>query len=169
MTELNKILRYFAFHYPYKSELSKTRITKMVYLADWFSAEKNGKQLTKIRWYFDHYGPYVEDVIKVAEKDNTLKIEEELSAYNFPKQLVTLKKIYKDNKNDVLELNDLDEFEEGILKKVIEETKLLNFSEFIDYVYSTYPIKNQKKYKQLDLIKFAKEKSRKLTQTNVNA
>ncbi|MFC0274215.1 Panacea domain-containing protein [Metabacillus herbersteinensis] len=44
----------------------------MVYLADWYSALKNGKQLTNIEWYFDHYGPYVVDVYNAVKEDQSI-------------------------------------------------------------------------------------------------
>ncbi|KQX69213.1 Panacea domain-containing protein [Paenibacillus sp. Root444D2] len=151
MTDIRHILRYFAIHYPYKNELSKTRITKMVYLADWFSSQRHHKQMTKIKWYFDHYGPYVSDVYDAAKKDNKLKIVEEFSAYGSPKLLIALKS------KDSLGLEELDKKETKILDKVIEETKTLNWSEFIDYVYSTYPIKNKARYNFLNLAEMAKD------------
>lgn len=157
MAELNKVIRYFAFHYPYKNELSKTRMTKMVYLADWFSAQKYGSQLTEIKWFFDDYGPYVRDVYEVAKKDNKLTIKEEMSTYNFPKQVIALKK----DTESALDLGELSSRDRAILEEVIEETKSLNFSEFVEFVYDTYPIKNEKKYTFLDLVRFAEQQARK--------
>jgi hypothetical protein len=38
MAELKDIIAYYCKQYPHKAELSKARLTKMVYLADWKSA-----------------------------------------------------------------------------------------------------------------------------------
>ncbi|MER2009033.1 MAG: type II toxin-antitoxin system antitoxin SocA domain-containing protein, partial [Psychrobacillus sp.] len=74
MGKINEVLYYFLENYPYNDELSKTRITKMVYLADWYYSIKYRKQITEIEWYFDHYGPYVSDVFDEADKDPNLTI-----------------------------------------------------------------------------------------------
>ncbi|GKV69865.1 hypothetical protein NCCP2716_23630 [Sporosarcina sp. NCCP-2716] len=151
MVRVKYILRYFASYYPYKSELSKARITKMVYLADWYSAKKYGKQLTKINWYFDHYGPFVSDVYEEALKDKELIVKKELTAFGSPKETIYL----KTNSVDDLKLNRISEKEVKILNEVIEDTKMFNWSEFIDYVYNTEPIKNYKRYNYLDLERIA--------------
>lgn len=65
---ISDVLLYFINKYPYPDELSKTRITKMVYLADLYKTQVIGEQLTEIKWYFDHYGPYVSDVYDAAKK-----------------------------------------------------------------------------------------------------
>ncbi|MEZ5576726.1 MAG: DUF4065 domain-containing protein [Candidatus Competibacteraceae bacterium] len=59
MNRLQNIMAYFGIEYPHKFELSKARLTKMIYLADWFSSLADGKKLTDIEWLFNHYGPYV--------------------------------------------------------------------------------------------------------------
>ncbi|MBN3553318.1 SocA family protein [Fictibacillus nanhaiensis] len=154
MNKIRGLLRYFTLYYPHKNELSKTRITKMVYLADWFSAKEHKKQLTNIKWYFDHYGPYVSDVYDEAESDRKIVINHTYSVYGTPKGIIGLKKEYN---AEQLHLNTISDSEKEILDQVIEKTKNLHWSEFIDYVYSTYPIRTQKKYGHLDLISLADE------------
>jgi uncharacterized protein YwgA len=158
LSKCRYVLRYFALNYPYKHELSKTRITKMVYIADWFSAQKSQKQITDIKWYFDHYGPYVSDVYDEAVRDRKLTIQHEYSAFGAPKDVIALSKVYNSAQ---LELDLLNSRETNILDKVIERTKNLNWSEFIDYVYYTYPIRSQKRYSALDLVELAKEEKQK--------
>jgi Protein of unknown function (DUF4065) len=152
MNKLRTILRYIILNYPYKNELSKTRITKMVYLADWYSAQKHNSQITNIKWYFDHYGPYVVDVYKEAANDRKIKINQSYSAYGTPKEIIELKKDYNPEE---LDLYTLSNEEKEILNKVIADTKHLNWSEFIDYVYNTHPIVTQKKYGYLNLVDLA--------------
>ena len=90
MVKIKYIVRHFAKNYPYKSELSKTRMTKMVYLADWYYALKYGKQITNIEWYFDHYGPYVIDVYNTVKDDRNLKIVDGFTRYGSPKQTIEI-------------------------------------------------------------------------------
>jgi len=75
MSKLRDIVAYFCSNYVYKDELSKVRLTKMVYLVDWRSAITDGKQLTRIQWHFNHYGPYVEDVVASIKYDSAFKAE----------------------------------------------------------------------------------------------
>lgn len=151
MVKLKNIIRYFVANYPHKSELSKTRLTKMVYLADWYSSLKYGKQLTNIDWFFDHYGPYVVDVFNAVQDDNILSIKNEYTRYGTPKQVVTL------NKSDFNFANRLDSKTKDILDDVIRNTESFYWSEFINYIYSSYPIKSSKRYQELDLERLAIE------------
>lgn len=154
MAKIKEVIYYLLINYPYKDELSKTRLTKMVYLADWESAKKYGKQITKINWYFDHYGPYVPDVYQVALKDKKIDIKKGFSAFGSPKETIEFDEEYSNYPVDKVKLNQ-EQIE--ILDKIIEDTKFLNWSDFISYVYSTKPIESQKRYKTLDLVKLAKE------------
>ena len=57
--KLEAIIAYFCKYYPYTTELSNSRLTKLVYLADWFSCLLKNKKMTDIVWMFNHYGTYV--------------------------------------------------------------------------------------------------------------
>ena len=154
MSKIREVLRYFTLQYPYKDELSKARLTKMVYLADWYSSKENGRQITKIKWYFDHYGPYVSDVYEEANKDKYLNIKQTYTMFGSPKEVIEFK-----YKNDLVPKLSLDKDEIKILDKVINETKQLTWNAFIDKVYSTYPIQKQNRYTTLNLIRLAKEEN----------
>lgn len=160
MNKLKYVIRYFVEHYPYGNELSKTRITKMVYLADWYSAIEREKQITNIKWFFNHYGPYVEDVYEAAKKDNYLIIEGTYNQYGSPKEIIAINE--KRNISFFEKLGGgerLDIEEEGILKKVILQTESLTWNSFIDLVYETYPIRSQERFSELDLVALAKEEN----------
>ena len=155
-TELIKnILHYLLNEYPYPEDLTKTRITKLVYLVDWKSALSRGKQVSDIEWYFDHYGPYVSDVLDVADDDSTVKIRKTTSAYGGVKYVVEPK-----NNNTLLPY-DLDEEEKKLVDDVIEDTKNLTWNKFIDFVYATYPVRKKDKYNSLNLVELAKESTMK--------
>jgi hypothetical protein len=158
MSKLKHVIHYFVQNYPYSDELSKTRITKMVYLADWFSAIENENQITDIVWYFDHYGPYVGDVYEAAQNDSHLLIKEALTPYGSPKEVITFKDEKHLNFFEKLGVGEkLNDKDKKILKKVIEETELLTWNSFIDLVYSTYPIRSQHRYSFLNLVELAKK------------
>lgn len=151
MVKIKHIIRYFVEFYPHQDELSKTRLTKMVYLADWSSSLRNGCQLTNINWYFDHYGPYIVDVYNEVSKDPRLTIVNEMNRYGSPKQTIKL----KDTPFDFIYRYKLSDETIDILDDVINSTKKMYWSEFIDYVYNTYPIKNSNKYSFLNLEELA--------------
>ena len=65
MMQTIDIVKYIFDKYPKPEELSKPRLVKIVYLIDWKTAVETGDQCTNVEWYYNHYGPYVEDVINV--------------------------------------------------------------------------------------------------------
>lgn len=152
LSNLKEIMTYFCLNYPYPNELSNARLTKMVYLSDWFSCLALGEQITHIRWVFNHYGPYVDDIIDTAKQDSLFTI-------------FTVQNYYGDNKI-IISCDDfsynpmISEEVQEILDFVINKTKSMYFNEFIDYVYSTYPISSQSRYVNLDLVYLAKEYKR---------
>lgn len=145
---LPDLIAYICHTYPHSRELSKARLTKIIYLIDWSSCQKNGRQLTEINWYFDNYGPYVDDVVQAAREADFLGVEQELNFYGSLKERIYLKntKYFPKIESDV----------EKIIGEVFEETKKLYWDDFIKYVYNTYPIKNSKRYSHLNLQKMAK-------------
>jgi hypothetical protein len=142
------ILKYLFSNYPYASELSKARAVKMVYLADWKSAIKYDKQLTDVKWIYNHYGPYVDDVIGLLRSDSAFEIIPGFNSHNQPKELIKL--VRKVDTNLSTETREILDF-------VIQKTSFLNWEEFIKLVYSTYPIIKEKKLSELNLINLARE------------
>lgn len=149
--KIDNVLRYIVRYYPYGFELTKTRLTKLIYLIDWESSLEVGEQLTDIEWYFNHYGPYVSDVFDTADEDSDLKIVEKVSNFGTKKFLVES----KIEKSDLQ--FELTRSEMKIIDKVINETQSMNWNEFIDYVYSTFPIVKSERYGVLNLVKLAQE------------
>jgi len=147
MNQLHSIMAYFCIHYPHKSELSKARLTKLVYLADWFSALLNKHKATNINWVFNHYGPYVDDVSNLAQRDENFSIVPEKTVYGGDKYVIS----YSGDDVD----SALSDQEKAILNAIIEKTESMYFNDFIDYVYSTYPISSNERYTNLDLVALA--------------
>ncbi len=149
-TKISNFIKYLLKNYPYKSELSASRLTKMLYLADWKSAIEESKQLTDAEWHFNHYGPYVDDFIKIEKDDSDIKVYSTQTMFGGHKQQVELRSDF--NRDIELEKN-----EKKILDFVIESTKSKNYEDFIKLVYSTYPVVSSSKYNDLDLVKMAQE------------
>ncbi len=148
MADLKNVIAYLVMHYPHKNELSKARLTKMIYLADWKSALDRGKPVTDIAWRFNHYGPYVDDVHKLALEDPAFDVQSEVTPFGNRKERIVLKQ-----KN--IDIRVADE-EAAILDHVIEQTRRLTWDPFIKLVYSTYPILSGTRGESLDLLNAAK-------------
>jgi hypothetical protein len=150
MATLKDIIYFIIKEYPNKEHLSNARLTKLIYLSDWYSAIQNEKQLSNIKWYFDNYGPFVWDVLKEVQKNKELfKIENTTNFFGNDKKLIKL----VDNNYKP----DLTEEEKNIIKKIIKFTKNKNWNNFINLIYSTFPILTSEKYSYLNLIDKAKK------------
>lgn len=147
MNDLEKIMAYICQTYPFKDELSDARLTKMVYLTDWFHSVLKSQQSTEIIWVFNHYGPYVKDIYSLAESSKNFVVVNKPTVYGNSKTVI----------NYIGEPITLEPTLEKIIDKIIDKTKGMYFNDFIDYVYSTYPIKNNDRYAILDLPELAKE------------
>lgn len=149
MNTLIDIVKYLYLHYPYHGELSKARVVKMIYLVDWRSCLVRGQQITSIHWYFNHYGPYVSEVIDAIRRDEDFSIQSVTNIFGDTKEIIVLK-------NPRCKVNVSDEVK-TVLDFVIEKTYKLNWTEFINLIYSTYPVVTQPRYTYFDLVKLAKE------------
>jgi|SRR5215211_372616 len=149
MARVRDVLAYLCEKYPQKSELSNARLTKMVYLADWKSAIERDMQLTDIQWFFNHYGPYVDDVIEVAESDPAFNVRSAYNIYGDPKEIISVR--------DDVDYPSLEEEDKDILDFVINSSASKNWDQFIRLVYSTYPMVTLDKYAKLDLVELAHE------------
>jgi uncharacterized protein YwgA len=152
MAKLSDIIGYICENYPHKSELSKARLTKLVYLADWKSALEDGEQMSDIKWKFNHYGPYVDDVVNVAKSDPNFKIKSEMNYYGDLKERIILK--------EAREWKSLTKNNKKRIDHVIEETKGLFWNPFIKLVYSTFPVMVSERQSVLDLPALAQRYSK---------
>lgn len=147
---LKDVIAYILKKYPYDSDLSDARITKMIYLADWKKAVQFNEMITDIKWYYNNYGPYVEDVMQTVNNNSDLfEVKYTQNAFGGRKKEISLK---DKNYQEYLSEND-----RKIIDKIVEITKNKNFTDFKKLVYNTYPIVFSNQYEHLDLIKLAAE------------
>jgi hypothetical protein len=159
---ITNIVKYLLKEYPYKAELSASRLTKMIYLMDWKSSIDYGRQITDAQWHFNHYGPYVDDFVKVAKDDKDISVENTTTYYGGKKQLFKLSDSYKGS----IELTDE---QKKIADFVIDATKQKNYEDFIQLVYSTFPVISNDRYSDLDLVDLAKKYQELLAKSSSNA
>lgn len=143
-------MAYIIREYPFKDELSNARLTKLVFLSDWKHCLRRGEQITDIEWFFDNFGPFVHDVLEEA-KDNpdVFDVVETENYFGTRKTLIHLSDVH-------FEAN-ISKDEKTSIDHVIEVTKPLSFKEFIQLVYSTFPITSSNRYASLDLPHLAEE------------
>lgn len=150
MAELHDVMAYIIQKYPATHELSNARLTKMVYLADWRQAIAEGKQITRISWYFDNFGPFVRDVeVTAVQREDLFSIDLGSNMYGQPKKSFALR--------DPNYQPQLSHSEKAAIDHIIEVTKRLYWNDFIKLVYSTHPIASSDRYSYLDLVQKAKE------------
>lgn len=148
MTELKDIIAYYCRNYPHQNELSKARLTKLVYLADWKSAVDKAQQMTDIDWIYNRYGPYVDDVIQaVMDNEDLFEIDPTENYYGENKNVIRLK--------DETYEPQVDDYEKTALDRVIEVTQPKYWDDFISFVYGTYPIRNSEKFETMNLVELA--------------
>ena len=149
MADLHDVMAFLVKGYPHPDDLSNARLTKMIYLADWRAAITKGQQITAIAWPFNHYGPFVGDVIEEAHTSDDFEVVRSQTVYGSPKQVVQLKRPNLDV--------HLEPWEEEALAHVISTTSELTWAKFIELVYSTYPVVTQDRYNRLDLVQLAND------------
>lgn len=149
MAELESAIAYIVQKYPHKGELSNARVTKMLYLADWYGLINNQDRVTNIRWYFDNYGPFVWDIKDAVDDSKNIGRRTTENLFGSKKE-----QFYLENENFS---PNLSKSEMGCIDHVIESTKSMYWDEFIKLVYSTYPVASSEKYSFLDLEEKAKE------------
>lgn len=147
---LRDIIAYLCQNYPYKQELTKGRLTKLVYLADWEGAKSFRHQLTTIAWEFNHFGPFVFDVYnEAASTPSVFTIQKTFNAYGSPSEIIRL--VDHDYRPSISTRD------RKILDKVIAKTSPMTWTRFIALVYATYPVRSRPRYADLPLVEIADE------------
>lgn len=147
MKKVADLATFFVQHYPNKMSLSKARVNKLIYLCDWYSAITFQRQITDVVWKFNHFGPYVEEIISDLIRSNKFTVMKTSTFYGNDKEILSLKNAYG---SYVLSADEL-----LVANHVLEQTKSLRFDEFIKLVYSTYPVVTRPKGSILDLVPLA--------------
>lgn len=148
--EILDLAVYIYRNYPYPTQLSKPRLVKIIYLIDWKCCIDYGEQATNINWYFNHYGPYVEDVINILKnaKEDFL-VESYMNPFGGGIS-DSIKLLSNNNPTLIEEVKN-------ITNLIISKTNKLNWTTFISLVYSTFPVQTSSKYTYLNLVEDAKK------------
>lgn len=149
MASLESAVAYVIDSYPHKSELSNARVTKILYLADWFALINKLPRVTNINWYFDNYGPFVWDIKNTVDQSSILSSKSTHNQYGQPKEQFFLV--------DEEYIPNISETDKKCIDHVIDATKSMYWDAFIKLVYSTHPVASSPKYTFLNLEQKAME------------
>ena len=148
MATLKDLVAFVISEYPKPDELTRARLTKLLYLADVEWAWRRGEQLTDIQWFWDDYGPFVPDAggsVKTLEEEEKVKVLADTTPFGKPKHWYEW--IAPKPPEDL----HLPEEVRDMLKKLISQTWHLSFGLFLQQVYGTAPMKSSEQYQPLDV------------------
>jgi uncharacterized phage-associated protein len=134
---LDQLIKYFV--YGTKGYITKTQLTKFLYLADLYSVKWTGKQLTDLDWCYYQYGPWNEEIDTALKQMNGKEIIQESQGD------ITLIKLGAEAGN----VDDLDlPFS---LKLILDNIRREwagagqdKLNKLLEYVYSTAPMQEVK-------------------------
>jgi antitoxin SocA-like protein len=154
MAKVIDVAYYICFHASQmRITLSKARLVKLIYLADWKAAVDYGHQITDVQWYFNHFGPYVKEIIDIIEGSNVFLKCHYVNQFGNSAEEILLNP--ESGKGDLK--TTLSEDNRKIIDYVLSITRDMSYMEFIRLIYSTYPIIKSNKFEKMDLEKLSNE------------
>lgn len=153
ISKIESLLVYICAKYPYKKELSVRRLIHTIYLCDWLSVLIHDKQVSDVKWYFDHYGPDSKDITQIIT--HNAKIFKEINSGTT--RIDNIINLQKSIIGKCLFLFELDNDSKKIINKIINKTKHIYSNELMNLVYNTEPVSYGIRYQNMDLIKSKKE------------
>lgn len=133
-SEINEVLSYFWHVYPNKEDLSESRATMMVYLADWKAALDHKEQITDIVWTYEREGPHPYALGRGSTPVNwSGVVHGQVRPGNFS------------------------DWRRHILDLVVNLSASRSLDEFVQLVYSTFPLFTQPESAPLDLVVLAEK------------
>ena len=148
MSTLKQVMIYIVNSYKHTKSISVSRLSKTVYLADWQAALKLDRQLTNISWDMRFSGPFAREIESILTADDDFQMQGGKNSVTKVQQIAAA------NDDTPVELSPS---ELRVLDKVLRDTAQLNWNDFLNYVYATYPVKIQQRTTIIDLVAVAKE------------
>lgn len=146
MADLRSLMAYVCQNYAYPQELTKARLTKIIYLIDWKMALEHRRQASPVNWLYNHYGPYVTDVVSTARSAPEFEVEVGENMYGNRRELIKL--------NARIEPG-LTAQEREAADFILQKVAPMTWDSFIRLVYSTYPIIVTDRGEEMDLVALA--------------
>lgn len=143
MNKLESIVGYLATT-PSKYDLSKCRLEKLLFLADWCCALVYQKQFSGVQWIFEAGSPQIKGDLKDWFRSHKFTFLTNPSVFGTTDNYVF--QYAGDEQFPLLSGND-----KALLDKVISVTEEKNFRELIAYINTTYPMNTPVRYTEIDL------------------
>ncbi len=121
--------------------LTRTKLVKLLYLADIAHYRRTSTSLTKVTYYSYYYGPYSERIIESIEKLNPYEIEEFYRTSKDGKEYYT----YSSGRYPRITKLDLTQEEEKTLDEIITAYGAMNLDDLLKYVYCTPQYRKSRK------------------------
>lgn len=150
MNTLDDIVGYICKNFPHQEELSKGRLTKLIFLSDWLMCLTLQRQISSINWYVNQYGPFTEDIDTLLQSNPLFILKETDNYYGGNRKFFFLK--------DANEYQDhLSEDDRKIILNVINKTQDLSWDRFRKIILNSYPLSNTTNinYEPINLLSLA--------------
>lgn len=125
MSDLKDVVAFMIEAYPHKKELSKERMTKMMYLVDLIAKKRAGHLITTINWRDNQYGSNVDEISELAQNDADINVVETGNFYGYEKELLGVRDGF---------ISGLGKEEQAVVREVVRKTKDLYRDDFLEYV-----------------------------------
>src|SRR4051794_16153427 len=152
MVDLRDALIYVCNQYPPKLSLPITRLTQVVYLADWRCSIAYGHTLTRVKWFINEQGVYTTDIAAGIQSDPTFSIVCSRRLFRIVRRRVTVR-------HDA-ELKFLSKKDAEILSAVMRTSATRSSTGFLRIIDSTYPCRHYRRDfpRPIDLVALAHER-----------
>ena len=121
--------------------LTRTKLVKLLYLADIGHCSRTRKSLTKVTYCSYYYGPFSEKIIESIEKLRPYEIEEFYRTSKDGREYYT----YTSGTNPRIMMLNLTQEEKRTLEKVINTYGAMNLDDLLKYVYCTPQYRKSRK------------------------
>lgn len=121
--------------------LTRTKLVKLLYLADIAHYSRTKKSLTKVTYCSYYYGPFSEKIIESIEKLSPYEIEEFYRTSKDGREYYT----YTSGTNPRIMILNLTQEEKRTLDKVITTYGAMNLDDLLKYVYCTPQYRKSRK------------------------
>ncbi len=162
MAQLGDVIAYFVWNTPVHW-IDLDVLFKLAYLADWQSCLETGHQLTNAKWSLGSTGPESSDIVAALSKaDQRYFIVTTTQPHQEPRFILRRYLPFVSG-------GRLSDQERNTLDIVIRNHTKMQWSEFLRYLISTYPLLVCDRYQEMDLKNLAAEYKLKISTSNDTA
>lgn len=133
---LQDIIRYFVHFYPRR--ISRTVLVKLVYLTDVEFFRRYARKMTGLEYQHHHFGPFTWGIIDTAEELVAKKLIMTTSTTNIYGDPTIMYKSAEERPC----FDSMDSYCLDVVRFVNNKFSTFNFTQLLDYVYSTPPMVN---------------------------